>query len=237
MRVAAAVKARGFGPETQQDPGRQSLRRAQLLVVGRVTSPSEACGESRGAASLCEGCGRKGTRAEKTWAEVSQERGKRAFRKEGCSGGRSCVRSGTRASSGARRAGAAEEGPRQTARLRSSGSAPLKLPAHGVLGCRGPQDGRGAARVRGPKGRLVIGSRPSGWAGGGGHSAVSDSATPRAPLSPGLPGKNTGGPRPGKPFPSPGDLPHPGLEPGSPASRADSLPDEPSGRTCEQSPT
>ena len=31
----------------------------------------------------------------------------------------------------------------------------------------------------------------------------------------------------GLPFPSPGDLPHPGIEPGSPAVRADALPFEP----------
>ena len=30
----------------------------------------------------------------------------------------------------------------------------------------------------------------------------------------------------GLPFPSPGDLPHPGIEPGSPALQADSLPSE-----------
>ena len=29
------------------------------------------------------------------------------------------------------------------------------------------------------------------------------------------------------PFPSPGDLPHPGIEPGSPALQADALPSEP----------
>ena len=33
----------------------------------------------------------------------------------------------------------------------------------------------------------------------------------------------------GLPFPSPGDLPDPGMEPGSPALRADSLPSEPQG--------
>ena len=32
------------------------------------------------------------------------------------------------------------------------------------------------------------------------------------------------------PFPSPGDLPHPGIEPGSPALRADALPSEPPGK-------
>ena len=31
----------------------------------------------------------------------------------------------------------------------------------------------------------------------------------------------------GMPFPSPGDLPEPGIEPGSPALRADALPSEP----------
>ena len=34
----------------------------------------------------------------------------------------------------------------------------------------------------------------------------------------------------GLPFPSPGDLPDPGTEPGSPALQADSLPSEPPGK-------
>ena len=34
----------------------------------------------------------------------------------------------------------------------------------------------------------------------------------------------------GLPFPSPGDLPDPGIEPGSPASQADTLPSEPPGK-------
>ena len=34
----------------------------------------------------------------------------------------------------------------------------------------------------------------------------------------------------GLPFPSPGDLPDPGIEPGSPALQADALPPEPSGK-------
>ena len=34
----------------------------------------------------------------------------------------------------------------------------------------------------------------------------------------------------GWPFPSPGDLPNPGIEPKSPALQADSLPTEPQGR-------
>ena len=33
----------------------------------------------------------------------------------------------------------------------------------------------------------------------------------------------------GLPFPSPGDLPDPGIEPGSPTLQADSLPSEPPG--------
>ena len=47
------------------------------------------------------------------------------------------------------------------------------------------------------------------------------------PLSPwDFPGKSTGV---GLPFPSPGDLPNPGIEPGSPALQADALPSEPPG--------
>jgi len=34
----------------------------------------------------------------------------------------------------------------------------------------------------------------------------------------------------GLPFPSPGDLPHPGIKPGSPPLQADSLPTDPSGK-------
>ena len=36
----------------------------------------------------------------------------------------------------------------------------------------------------------------------------------------------------GLPFPSPGDLPNPGIKPGSPALQADSLPCEPPGKLC-----
>ena len=36
----------------------------------------------------------------------------------------------------------------------------------------------------------------------------------------------------GLPFPSPGDLPNPGIELGSPALQADSLPSEPPGEAC-----
>ena len=38
--------------------------------------------------------------------------------------------------------------------------------------------------------------------------------------------------RSGLPFPSPGDLPDPGIEPRSPALQADALPSEPSGNVC-----
>ena len=37
----------------------------------------------------------------------------------------------------------------------------------------------------------------------------------------------------GLPFPSPGDIPNPGIEPGSPALQADSLPSEPPGKLLE----
>ena len=35
-----------------------------------------------------------------------------------------------------------------------------------------------------------------------------------------------------EPFPSPGDLPDPGIKPGAPALQAGSLPSEPPGKTC-----
>ena len=38
----------------------------------------------------------------------------------------------------------------------------------------------------------------------------------------------------GLPFPSPGDLPDPGIEPGSPALQADALPSEPPGKPSEE---
>ena len=38
----------------------------------------------------------------------------------------------------------------------------------------------------------------------------------------------------GLPFPSPGDLPDPGIEPGSPALQADSSPSEPPGNPLKQ---
>ena len=37
----------------------------------------------------------------------------------------------------------------------------------------------------------------------------------------------------GLPFPSPGDLPDPGIEPGSPTLQADTLPSEPPGKPKE----
>ena len=48
-----------------------------------------------------------------------------------------------------------------------------------------------------------------------------------------FPGQNTGV---GKPFPSPGDLPNPGIEPRSPTLQADSLPAEPPGGQPQMSP-
>ena len=38
----------------------------------------------------------------------------------------------------------------------------------------------------------------------------------------------------GLPFPSPGDLPNPGIKPGSPALHTDSLPSEPPGKLKER---
>ena len=40
----------------------------------------------------------------------------------------------------------------------------------------------------------------------------------------------------GVPFPSPGDLPHPGIEPGSPALEADALASEPPGKPSKRPP-
>ena len=57
------------------------------------------------------------------------------------------------------------------------------------------------------------------------HSVVSDSLQPCGLYSPwNSPGQNTG--VGSQPFPSPGNLPSPGIEPGSPALQADSLPAE-----------
>ena len=63
-------------------------------------------------------------------------------------------------------------------------------------------------------------------------SLVSDSASPstvayQAPLSMGF---SRQGYRSGLPFPSPGDLPNPGIQPGSPALQADSLLSKPAGK-------
>ena len=49
----------------------------------------------------------------------------------------------------------------------------------------------------------------------------------QAPLSMGFPRQEYWG---GLPFPSPGDLPDPGIKPGSPTLQADSLPSEPPGK-------
>ena len=58
------------------------------------------------------------------------------------------------------------------------------------------------------------------------HSVVSNPLRSRDLYSPwNSPGWNTG-----KPFPSPGDLPKPGIKPRSPTFQADSLPAEPQGK-------
>ena len=62
-----------------------------------------------------------------------------------------------------------------------------------------------------------------------------DSATPwtvphQAPLSMGFSRQESWS---GLPFPPPGDLPNPGIKPGSPALQPDSLPSEPPGKTVE----
>ena len=64
------------------------------------------------------------------------------------------------------------------------------------------------------------------------RSVVSDSATPwtvayQAPPSMGFSRQEYWS---GLPFPSPGDLPDPGIEPGSPALQADTLTSEPPGK-------
>ena len=67
----------------------------------------------------------------------------------------------------------------------------------------------------------------------GGHADLPDSATSwtvarQAPLSMGFSRQEYWS---GLPFPSPGDLPDPGIESGSPAFQADSLPSEPPGNS------
>ena len=52
----------------------------------------------------------------------------------------------------------------------------------------------------------------------------------RAPLSMGFSRQEY---RSGLPFPPPGDLPDPGIEPGSPTFQADSLPSEPPGKSLK----
>ena len=64
------------------------------------------------------------------------------------------------------------------------------------------------------------------------HSVVSDFVTPwtvahQAPLSMEFPRQESWS---GMPFPSPRDLPDPGIEPGPPELQADSLPSEPPGK-------
>ena len=56
----------------------------------------------------------------------------------------------------------------------------------------------------------------------------------QAPLSVGLSRQENWS---GLPFPSPGDLPHPGIKPRSPALQADALRSEPPGKPILDSPT
>ena len=67
------------------------------------------------------------------------------------------------------------------------------------------------------------------------HSVVSIFVTPwtvacQAPLSTGFSRQEYWS---GLPFPSPGELPDPGIKPGFPALQADSLPSEPSGKPLD----
>ena len=55
----------------------------------------------------------------------------------------------------------------------------------------------------------------------------------QAPLSMGFPRQEYWS---GLPFPSPGDLPNPGIEPAFPALQVDSLPTEPPGKAGEEDP-
>ena len=68
------------------------------------------------------------------------------------------------------------------------------------------------------------------------HSVVSDSVTPwtvayQAPPSMGFSRQECWS---GLPFPSPGDLPDPGIEPGSPTLQADALLSEPPGKPTRE---
>ena len=66
-------------------------------------------------------------------------------------------------------------------------------------------------------------------------SVVSDSLQPFASQAPPSMGFSRQECWSGLPFPSPGDLPDPGIEPGSPALQADALPSEPPmTRTCQK---
>ena len=106
--------------------------------------------------------------------------------------------------------------------LRDQGSEPLpaRPPATST-----PELGQG---LRCPK----TGLHHCAWWCGFSHQVVSDSCdpidcSPQAPLSMRFSRQEHWS---GVPFPSPGDLPDPGLEPGFPALQADSLPTELGGR-------
>ena len=66
------------------------------------------------------------------------------------------------------------------------------------------------------------------------RSVMSDSATPWTVAYQALPSMGFSRQEywSGLPFPSPGDLPNPGIEPRSPALQTDALPSEPPGKPC-----
>ena len=99
-----------------------------------------------------------------------------------------------------------------------------------VLGGQGGTEGPGpqpqprmtfAASLRKLSGSLVAESCPA--------LTTPWTVARQAPLSMAFPKQESWS---GLPFPSPGDLPDPGIEPGSPASQADSLPTEPPGKSA-----
>ena len=88
------------------------------------------------------------------------------------------------------------------------------------------------SRDSGRKSNLLYQRSEAKW----GRSVVSDSATPwtvayQAPQSTDFSRQEYWS---GLPFPSPGDLPDPGIEPGSPALQADALPSESPGKPLYQ---
>ena len=102
-----------------------------------------------------------------------------------------------------------------------------------VLSAPGALAATAAGSLNAPSGRVAeaqpLGRAPKLQGEERSPSIVSDSAAPwtvarQAPLAMGFPRQEYWSPLP---FPSPRDLPDPGIEPGSPAWRADALPSEP----------